>query len=79
MVKDLIDIVERVLFVDDSVEQDAKGPDILLLAAVRFSLQDFWRSVVWERGQSRLITNELKGVVCKTYLLCPQRRQTDRS
>jgi len=34
MVHDLVDGVERVLLVDDGVEQDAESPDVLFLAAI---------------------------------------------
>lgn len=34
MIHNLVDAVERVLLVDDCVEEDAQGPDVLLLAAV---------------------------------------------
>lgn len=47
-VHDLVDAVERVLFIDDRVEQDAKRPDVLLFAAVRFSSKDFGGCVIWE-------------------------------
>jgi hypothetical protein len=46
VVKDLIDIVERVLLVYDGVEENAQSPDILLLASVRSSLEDFGRGIV---------------------------------
>ena len=35
VVHNLVDGVERVLFVDDGVEQDAESPDVLFFAAVR--------------------------------------------
>lgn len=38
MVKDFVDVVERVLFVDDRIKENPKCPDILLLASVRFAL-----------------------------------------
>lgn len=34
MVQDLVDVVERVLLVDDRVQENPKRPDILLLASV---------------------------------------------
>lgn len=34
MVKDFVNIVERVFFVYDRVQQDSQGPDVLFLAAV---------------------------------------------
>lgn len=46
MVEDLVDVVEGVLLVDDRVQQDAEGPDILFLAAVGLALEDFGGSVI---------------------------------
>jgi hypothetical protein len=36
-IHDFIDAVERVLFVDDSVEENSESPNILLFASIRFS------------------------------------------
>lgn len=47
VVEDLVDVVERVLLVDYRVQQDPKRPHILLLASVRFALENFRRSVIW--------------------------------
>lgn len=52
MVEDLVDVVEWVLLVDDGVEEDAQGPDVLLFAAVGLALQDLGGGVVYERGWS---------------------------
>lgn len=38
VVKDLIDVVERVLFVDNCVKKNAQSPDILFLASIRPAL-----------------------------------------
>lgn len=46
MVQNLVNIVERVFLVDDRVEKDAQGPDILLLAPVRLTLQNLGCSIV---------------------------------
>lgn len=46
MVHDLVDAIEGVLFVDESIEEDAEGPDVLFLAAVRFPLEDFGSGIV---------------------------------
>lgn len=46
MVEDLIDVVEWVLLVDNRVQQDAEGPDVLFLAAVGLALEDFGGSVI---------------------------------
>ena len=42
----LINAVEGVLLIDEGVKKDTQGPDILFLAAVGFSLQDFWSCVI---------------------------------
>jgi hypothetical protein len=47
VVEDLVDVVEWILLVDDGVQQDAQSPDILFLAAVRFTLKDLGGSVVY--------------------------------
>ena len=39
VIYDLVNAVERIFFVDEGVEQDPEGPDILLFAAVRDSTQ----------------------------------------
>lgn len=46
MIEDFVDAVEGVFLVDEGVEEDAEGPDVLLLAAVGFALQDFGRCVI---------------------------------
>lgn len=46
MVQNLVNIVERVFLVDDRVEKDSQGPDILLLAPVRLTLQNLGCSIV---------------------------------
>lgn len=46
MVHDLVDTVEGVFFVDDSVEQDAEGPDILFFATVGTASEDFGGCVI---------------------------------
>jgi hypothetical protein len=46
VVHDLVYAIEWVLFVDDGVEQNAKGPDILLFATVGSAGEDFWGSVI---------------------------------
>jgi hypothetical protein len=51
MVHDLVDGVERVLFVDDGVEQNSKGPDVLFFAAVGEAAEDFRGSVIYEANQ----------------------------
>lgn len=38
VVKDLIDVVERVLFVDNGVKKNAESPDVLFLASIRSAL-----------------------------------------
>lgn len=46
VVEDLVDAVKGVFLVDEGVEEDAQGPDVLLLAAVGFALEDFGRCVI---------------------------------
>lgn len=46
VVENLVNIIERVLLVDDRVEEDTQGPDVLFFAAVRSALEDFGRSVI---------------------------------
>jgi hypothetical protein len=46
MVKDLVDVIERVLFVNDGVKQDSEGPNILFFTAVGFTLENFRCSIV---------------------------------
>lgn len=38
VVKDLVDVVEGILFVDDRVEENTQSPDILFLATIRPAL-----------------------------------------
>jgi hypothetical protein len=45
-VHDLVDAVERVLLIDDGVQQNAQGPDVLLLPAVGLAGEDFGGGVV---------------------------------
>lgn len=47
MIEDFIDIVERILFVNNRIEKDSQGPDILLFPSVRFALKDFRRCIVF--------------------------------
>jgi len=46
VIHDLVYTIERILFVNDGVEQDAQGPDVLLLAAVSAAREDFGGGVV---------------------------------
>lgn len=46
VIHDLVYTIERVLFVNDGVEQDAQGPDVLLLTAVSAAREDFGGGVV---------------------------------
>lgn len=54
-VHDFVDAVERVLFVDYSVEKYAKGPDILLFATVRLSGQYFGCRIIWKKVSITLV------------------------
>ena len=46
MVENLVDVIKRILFVDDGVEEDAQGPNVLLLASIGFALKNLRGSVV---------------------------------
>lgn len=46
MIHDLVNAVEGVFLVDEGVEQDAEGPDVLFFAAVGFALEDFGGGVI---------------------------------
>lgn len=46
-VHDFIDAVERVLFVNDGVQEDAQCPDILFLASIRSTSQHFGSSIIF--------------------------------
>ena len=46
MVENLVDVVERVFLVDDRVEKNPKGPDVLLFASIGLALKDFGGSVI---------------------------------
>ena len=50
MVEDLVDAVKGVLLVDERVEEDAEGPDVLLLAAVGLALENFGGCVICMDG-----------------------------
>lgn len=52
VIHNLIYAIEGVLLVDDCVEEDAEGPDVLLLAAVGFASEDFGRGVIWTKLSS---------------------------
>ena len=41
-----VDTVKGVFLVDERVEEDAEGPDVLFFAAVGFALQDFGCCVI---------------------------------
>lgn len=41
-----VNAVEGVFLVDERVEEDAEGPDVLFFAAVGFALEDFRRCVI---------------------------------
>ena len=45
-IHNLVDAVEGVLLVDDGVEEDAQGPDVLLFTTVRFASQDLGGGVI---------------------------------
>ena len=51
MVHDFVDGVERVFLVDDGVQQDPQGPNILLFAAVGEAAEDFGGGVIYTSHQ----------------------------
>lgn len=48
MVHDLVNAVKGVFLVDESVQENTKGPDVLFFAAVGAALEDFGGRVVCE-------------------------------
>lgn len=48
MVHDLVDAVKGVFLVDEGVEEDAEGPNVLFFAAVGAALENFGGGVVCE-------------------------------
>lgn len=46
MIENLVDVVEWILLVDNSVEENSKSPDVLFLTPVRLALEDFGSSVI---------------------------------
>ena len=79
VVEDLVAAVKGVFLVDEGVEEDAEGPDVLLLAAVGFALEDFGRGVVWSWDVSW--GDDGRGVEREDgrYRLSRRRHQRDRS
>lgn len=47
VVKDFVNVVERVFFIDNRVQEDAQCPDVLFLAAVRLALENLWGCIIW--------------------------------
>jgi hypothetical protein len=50
-IHDLIDAVERILLVDDGVEQDAQCPDILFLPTIRFTSKNLGSRIICSSRQ----------------------------
>lgn len=48
VIHDFVNAVEWVLLIDNGIQKDAKGPNILLLAAVRMASENFRGGVVYE-------------------------------
>ena len=46
MIQYFVDTVEGIFLVDERVEEDAEGPDVLFFAAVGFALEDFGCRVI---------------------------------
>jgi len=53
VVHDLVDAVERVLLVDDGIQQDTERPDVLLFTSVGQAPKDFWCCVVCASSVSK--------------------------
>lgn len=47
VIENLVDVVEWILLVNDSIEQNAQSPHILFLSAVGFALEDFRCRVIY--------------------------------
>lgn len=54
MVHNLVNTVERVLFVHDGIQEDAQSPNILLLSSVRVAAKDFGGGVVYDGSLARI-------------------------
>jgi hypothetical protein len=52
VIQDFVDVVEWVLLVNNRIQQDTQGPDILFLAAVGFALEDLGGRVIYRRKRS---------------------------
>jgi hypothetical protein len=50
VIHDLVDRVEWVLLVDNGVEQDTEGPDVLLFATVGQATEDFGGGVIYTKN-----------------------------
>lgn len=85
-IHDLVDTVEGVLLVDDGVEEDAEGPDVLFLAAVGLAGEDLrggvicrlFRLVCYKNPRRKMLEGEDKEQK-KTYQWYPQTHQRVRS
>jgi hypothetical protein len=87
-VEDLVYTIERVLLVDQRVQQNAERPHVLFLATVARALEDLGRSIVCSGGVSGEMKEDRREVERgeaereeerETYRWSRQRRQRDRS
>lgn len=80
-IHNLVNAVERVLLVDDGVEEDTESPDVLLLATVGLAGEDFGGGVICRFPVSLMLCREevkaFKRV--KAYQWYPQTHQRVRS
>jgi hypothetical protein len=46
VVEDFVDVVERILLIDNRIKENSQGPDVLFFASVRPALENFGGGVV---------------------------------
>lgn len=51
VIKNFVDVVEWILLVNDSIEQNAQSPHVLFFAAVGFALEDFGCRIIYTNQQ----------------------------
>ena len=56
MIKNLVDAIERILFIHDSVKKDAQSPNILFFTSVWLALQNLGGGVVYKSTWSVLVS-----------------------
>lgn len=58
VIEDFVDVVERILLVDDCVKKDAESPHVLFFAAVGFALKNFGCRIIYNNQQRDTKTEE---------------------